>query len=488
MYTNSPHYLRSNTLNHLVKSHVGTSHAAINADLIDKIIYDDPAVFRRLRIDQVNRNFIATCTASFNATNAKDISLLMELVEGASKKTPEELEIEKINDMASDLNKEERSGNHGSAEEKKIYDPLGRVFLSNCVFHCSDSFITLKPLKKQGPKPAVMGTIPAIVTQSADYVRLFMSTQPFMLFCVGILIFGTEFCVGIFDRDRITFSPAYDMFQDTDTFIRVVRSLACNLLIKEMGSDPTIRVLTDAETQKLTGSTEGYPHAVVSSGGSDPRQWCTIGPPIWTSLSFLGRGTNVWLVREYVVWLVREYVVGVTQEPLLRGNIMIMKTAWCSSARTPESDIYMSIDQFPEGLAKFECGGDVKHAGYPITMQNLRSHPVDIVLPEEGINPPMPVLHRLILGTVGRPLWEYTSDFDLLAGFHDALQAHKALCDQGILYHDISAGNILLTKNQNAPLQGFITNLEFAHIANSTISKPRVTITSTIGAQNRYDD
>jgi hypothetical protein len=138
----------------------------------------------------------------------------------------------------------------------------------------------------------------------------------------------------------------------------------------------------------------------------------------------LGHGTSVWLVGEYVV--------GITQELLLRGNVMIMKTAWRSSTRTPESDIYMSIDQFPEGLAKFECGGDVKHAGYPITVQNLRSHPVNIVLPEGDINPPTPVFHRLILGTVGRPLWEYTSDFDLLAGFHDALQGECLLminCD-----------------------------------------------------------
>ena len=277
-----------------------------------------------------------------------------------------------------------------------------------------DAFGEVKPLNKQGPKPATTGTILPIVTQSADYARLFMSARPFMLFCVGILIFGTEFCVGIFDRDGITFSPAYDMFQDTETFIRVVRSLACNLSIEELGFDPTVRILTDAVTRKLTGSTEGYPHAVVSSGGSDPRQWCTIGPPVWTSLSFLGRGTNVWRVREYVV--------GINQEPLLRGDDMIMKTAWRSSARTSESDIYLSIDQFPEGLAKFECGGDIKYAGYPITVQNLRSHPVHNVLPEGDINPPTPVLHRLILGTVGRPLWEYTSDFDLLAGFRDALQ------------------------------------------------------------------
>ena len=491
MYTDSPRHLRSNTLNHLVESHVGTSRAAIKADLVDKIVYDDPAVFKRLRVDQVDRNFVATCVTSFNASNTEDIGLLMELVERASKKTPEELEIEEINDTTNDLNKEERSGNHGSAEEKKMYDPLVHVILSDCVFLCSDSYLLqvrlfnfiayfghgttprrfqktngmlkadelhtfgfpscspditisqhgidasrsklwrdrdafgeVKPLKKQGPKPAITGTIPAIVTQSADYARLFMSARPFMLFCVGILIFGTEFCVGIFDRDGITFSPAYDMFQDTETFICVVRTLASNLSIKEIGFDPTVRVLTHAETQKLTGSIEGYPYAVVSSGGSDPRQWCTIGPPIWTSLSFLGRGTNVWRVREYVV--------GVNQEPLLQGNDMIMKTAWRSSARTPESDIYMSIDQFPEGLAKFECGGDVKYAGYPITVQNLRSHSVHNFLPEGDINPPTPVLHRLILGTVGRLLWEYTSDFDLIAGFRDALKGECLLiinCD-----------------------------------------------------------
>jgi Fungal protein kinase len=275
-----------------------------------------------------------------------------------------------------------------------------------------DAFGEIKPLKKQGPKPAIAGTIPSIVTQSADYARLFMSARPFMLFCVGILVFGTEFCVGIFDRGGVTFSPAHDMFQDTETFIRVVRSLACDLSIQELGFDPTVRVLADFEVHKLTGNKGRYPHAVVSSG-NDPRKWCTIGPPIWTSLSFLGRGTNVWNVREYVD--------GIDQEPFLRGNDMIMKTAWRSSARTPESDIYMSIDQPPEGLAKFECGGDVYFAGYPITVQNLRSDPIRNLLPDGDFHPPTPVLHRLILRTVGHPLWEYTSDRDLLAGFRDAL-------------------------------------------------------------------
>jgi hypothetical protein len=251
-----------------------------------------------------------------------------------------------------------------------------------------------------------------------------MSARPFMLFCVGILIFGTGFCVGIYDRDGITFSPIFDMFEDTETLIRVVRTLGCNLSVEELGFDPTVRVLTDLETQRLTGKTE-YPSAVVPSCGNDLRQWCTIGPPIWTSLSLLGRGTNVWRVREYVA--------DVNGDPHMRGNEMIMKTAWRSSARTSESDIYLSIDQPPEGLAKFECGGDVWHAG-PITVQNLRGKAVPSHALED-IDPPTPVLHRLVLGTVGRPLWEYTSELDLLTGFRDALQGESLLISYDHLDH-----------------------------------------------------
>lgn len=157
-----------------------------------------------------------------------------------------------------------------------------------------DAFGEVKPSKKQGPK-AVYGTaIPSIVTQSADYARLFMSSRPFMLFCVGILIFGTNFCVGIFDRDSIVFSPIHDMFEDTETFIRVVRTMACNLTIEELGSDPTVHVLSDTETKNLGDSrTNDYPSVVLSPVGNDSRKWCTIGPPIWSSISFLGRGTRL---------------------------------------------------------------------------------------------------------------------------------------------------------------------------------------------------
>jgi len=169
-----------------------------------------------------------------------------------------------------------------------------------------------------------------------------------MLFCIGILIFGTGFYVGIFDRDGVLFSPIHDMFEATNVFVRVARSLACELSVCDPGVHTTVRVLTDEETKNLTGQTK-YHSAVVSSGGDEPREWCTIGFPIWTSLSFLGRATNVWRVKEYFM--------NDNKLPCLRGNMMTLKTAWCSSARTSESDIYLSIEKpNPRGLVAFECG------------------------------------------------------------------------------------------------------------------------------------
>jgi hypothetical protein len=74
----------------------------------------------------------------------------------------------------------------------------------------------------------------------ADYARLFMSAW---LHCVEILIFETGFCVGIYNRDGVTFSSIFDMFEDTETLIRVVRSLGCSLSAEELGFDPTVHVL-----------------------------------------------------------------------------------------------------------------------------------------------------------------------------------------------------------------------------------------------------
>jgi len=116
--------MRDLCLSMLVESHVGSSREAIKADLVDKIVYDDPSVFRRLCVPKVDNTFVAECTKSLKITHAEDINLLKTLAEAAAKKDTNYLEYAEILDTANDQNKGERSGNHGSLEEKNMYDPL----------------------------------------------------------------------------------------------------------------------------------------------------------------------------------------------------------------------------------------------------------------------------------------------------------------------------------------------------------------------------
>jgi len=59
----------------------------MKANLIGKIDYDNPAVFGRLCIDQVDDNFVATCAASFRAANKADIDRLTKVAARALERT-----------------------------------------------------------------------------------------------------------------------------------------------------------------------------------------------------------------------------------------------------------------------------------------------------------------------------------------------------------------------------------------------------------------
>lgn len=280
-------------------------------------------------------------------------------------------------------------------------------------WHYRDWFGEVKPSKKQGPDGTNQNMIPAIVAQAADYARLFLSARPLMLYCVGILIFGTNFCVGIFDRGGITFSPVYDMFEDITQFVKVIITLSRYATIDDLGMDPTVTPLDEAGTFKLTrNANPTYPSNIIYRVGLDKRMWCTVGPPMWISMSLMGRGTNVWFVPEYVK--------SSKHKDFLTGSYFVMKTAWRMSSRNPESSIYQAVDPLPVGVARFICGGDVDFPGtnFRITVDNIRNPEKRT---EPGILNPTPVLHRIVLGTIGRPLWTYKSDLELLMGLRDAI-------------------------------------------------------------------
>ncbi|KAG2370254.1 hypothetical protein BDR07DRAFT_1386872 [Suillus spraguei] len=134
----------------------------------------------------------------------------------------------------------------------------------------------------------------------------------------------------------------------------------------------------------------------------DTRLWRTEGPPIWSSLSLLGRGTATWRA------------VSVGNRSTNKEVVVILKTLWRSQTRESESNVYGHIKTPLPGVAELSLGDDVcipigREAHTCVTIGTLRF----LILDDNTGVPDDPVLHRLALKTVGRPLWEAdtTKDF-----------------------------------------------------------------------------
>ncbi|TFY74787.1 hypothetical protein EWM64_g9225 [Hericium alpestre] len=459
-------------------------------ELSGKVLYDDVRVFTRLKVDAYAATLDDAYVLKFSENHVDERDALDKLVSGAERQpsTRNKREVEMYPHLAvifNDIIRDHRS----AAQQNTTIRPPTRCFVKghqllpeeehhtigfptvNPDFTITDdgpsgngvrssermarlwrhrsAFVEVKPAKDQGPKPAGSkpDTIHDLVVQSADYARLHMSSRPFLLFSVGLLIFGSQFCVGIFDRGGVMLSPVYDMWEDIRLFIAVIRSLA-SVDSQDLGLDPSVRLLGDEDGIRLTGV--DYPAHIIDPIGIDATtKWCTVGPPLWSSISLLGRGTVIWRVRKYL-------------GQKLSDEEFVMKTAWRSSKRDKESDIYTSIKGHCAGLSRLVTGGDVLvHVGSKterITVRYLRRESDD---PQAET----PVLHRLILTPVGRPLWDYRSDTELLQGLLDALEAHEFLWKQQILHRDVSAGNILLAQDADAlGAAGFLHDIEFAHM------------------------
>lgn len=352
-----------------------------------------------------------------------------------------------------------------------------------------DGFCEVKFKSSDGPPTNDSNTNSDILSQSANYARIHMSARPFLLFSIGLLIYGSRFCVCIFDRAGVRISPECNMWSDLEMFVRVIRSLTCILAPQDIGQDPT------AELLERPGKPDCF---IIKPIGKDSRRWCTIGSPIWSSLSLFGRGTVVWKVAEYNA-----------KSKAITGPTMIMKTAWRSAQRNPESSLSRYVTAIaranPEvSVTEFVAGGDVfveggsppdlrlatepsneQHSSVPtgtlITVPHLRFD-----TSREGETP---ILHRVITSTVGRPFWEYKDDKELARGFiavlrctyHflakrtinllsyllPSLSAHKKLCELNVLHRDISPGNMLLAEKPKSVArghEGFLSDFELARV------------------------
>ncbi|GJJ15486.1 hypothetical protein Clacol_009764 [Clathrus columnatus] len=353
------------------------------------------------------------------------------------------------------------------------------------------AFIELKATSAQGPKPAKLGnTVKAIVSQAADYARLHLTCRPFQLFSIGLLIFGKQFCVAIFDRDGVQFSPIQDLWDNLGILIRIIRRMTHEMSSVDFGQDPNVNILANNHPNSVTcrniatALAKGNTNLIneVSNYPTYSIDFCnikyyTIGLPVWTSLSLLGRGTSIWRVSASPT------------ESFATGTLVILKTAWRQSNRPSESAIMQRIKGSHDGLVQYSQGSDVFFPSFSliappkITTTNLRNQ-------NRHVEGDTTILHRLIFKTVGRPIWEFDSYLEFFLAIKAALNAHKFLADQNILHRDVSAGNILLSSNPNAPdsQKGFLTDLEFARIDDETLETKNIIPVPPLQNPNRVKE
>ncbi|KAJ8463087.1 hypothetical protein ONZ45_g17706 [Pleurotus djamor] len=445
--------------------------SALKAELSGRIVVYSEQVMRRLRIADVSDAFVANFLKNFEQRQSNAISSLRALVadsEGLHRSRSKKSEVKAmcpyLQMILDDITEFESGSAQRYFNNTHNVKLKGEAHLSGFPavspdFWCGqravpgdpytwrgmDSFLEVKPTSAQG-----------LVPKSADPKEV---------------VSGSKFVVAIFDRDGVTVSSDYDMWQDIEVFVRVIRQITHGLSPIELGQDPSVQELPSESPlfhKVRTKQVElGVPPATLSFPSyllTCPRQlrprpatpfdptakswtsdlWVTIGPPIWTSLSLCGRSTSIWRATRVE-----------DGNTVNINKIHILKNSWRHSNRDSESDIYQGVETHPSGIAKFLQGGDVMVPGTTdvIRIDHLRN-------PNQtpgSYAQVTSILHRLILNTTGRALWEGDSYLDIVKG---------VLFTQNILHRDASPGNVLLSERPTIKPgeEGFLTDLDFARI------------------------
>jgi hypothetical protein len=264
--------------------------------------------------------------------------------------------------------------------------------------------LEVKRDRSGGPNPADGTTLTGLAAQLADMARLHLAARPFMRYSVNLTVCGSIFNLAIFDRAGGVVSKDYNINKDLDTFIRVIRRLGRDLDAYDLGLDRTVVPLHPL------GGWRKFPEFQVMVGGST---YITQGVPLWQSTSLVGRGTFVWVVK---------LEVDGEQDGKGRPKTFILKNAWRACARLAESTVYKMLYSATqestshltnlEGVAKFVDGGDVFDSQQPNDMIKVSSH-------RNGFGKPInenddPALHRLVLASHGRKLYEFVTFSQLM--------------------------------------------------------------------------
>jgi len=294
----------------------------------------------------------------------------------------------------------------------------------------------------------------------------------------------------IVDRGGVLLSPLHGIDgADALIFIRVIFALTRVLNHGDLGQDPSVIPLLSHEDllripappfliEDFAEKHDYFMSYIMRPflGDDQQRWWCTIGPPIWVSLSLLGRSTVIWRVLEL-------------REEQLVPPYRIMKSSWRSTRQPLEFELHAAIGESHLGLANPLVGGDAIFPSPPgeverITISSIRGdHSKDF---DDR------TLHRIVFEINAKPLWMYENELQLLFALRTIIEslfillscilikpyavtlAHKFLWDRGILHCDINPGSVLLSEAPATPAIILIPDMAMARVSEGQIAADEV--------------
>jgi hypothetical protein len=297
------------------------------------------------------------------------------------------------------------------------------------------------------------------------------------------------------DRSGYIVSERFDWSKDERIFPEFYLRLYTGIKGGILGHDSTTSTPTQAEKQEMFAQLKHLPQyesmsfedatnrsrwVKVNLRGGDRRAF-TVGPPIFQSKGFFGRGTRV------------ERVLIENESP---PQMYAMKDAWRQACRLPESYYYEVIQNYAEEHCEGKTKGLATCVGSVDLSTSDPKHQKTITAAlREGGNAFLDRCHdRSLFTPVGFALDQYSSTKQLVQALRNAITGmswalrpgflrasngvrlgHEFALRAGVMHRDPSAGNVLNAEDDSAsPDAGFLLDFDYSDFTDEGLERFKI--------------
>ncbi|KAF6760723.1 hypothetical protein DFP72DRAFT_1091924 [Ephemerocybe angulata] len=245
--------------------------------------------------------------------------------------------------------------------------------------------------------------------------------QPNRNFVRAALLTENYICLGHLDRSGLYLTPYIDIHKDPYTFVRLIVGLStCNEAV--LGFDTSVQWRLNQKTgRRISGTVDVYDDDTETT----TRYELCIKTAPFIRASIRGRGTTCYRA--------------VHPDD---GRYVVIKDSWRTETRTPEVE-----------FLKAAKGLDGDSAAHETFYNRVKS--------------------RVVMESYEGFLNTFTSRYQLIAAFRDAILGHQRLLLKGVIHRDIGMNNILLgVPNAKHGNRGILIDLDMAAWISQNMPSP----------------